>query len=97
MDLFQTLAAQGSRSLQAALLATKSLRFNLLLQEYQMTDLIKALRERREELHAAKPLFQHLRLFNRRLRNVSQRPNVSQLRSNSRSTDRPHSHGLTRG
>jgi hypothetical protein len=29
VDLFRTLAADGSRSLQAALLATKSLRFNL--------------------------------------------------------------------
>jgi hypothetical protein len=47
--------------------------------------------------NAAKPLFQHLRLFDRRLRNVSQRPNVSQPRSNSRSTDRPPSHGLTKG
>jgi hypothetical protein len=61
VDLFQTLAAEGSRSLQAALLETKSLRFNLLLQEYQMTDLIKALRERREELRnelQAHPSFQ---------------------------------------
>ena len=76
-----------------------------------MTDLIKALRERREELrnelqehplfqeyeryvdssNVAKPLFQYLRLFDRRLRDVNQ------LRSNSRSTDRPHSHELTRG
>jgi hypothetical protein len=35
--------AEGCRSLQAAFLATKSLRFNSLLQEYRMTDLIKAL------------------------------------------------------
>ena len=82
-----------------------------------MTDLIKALRERREELRnelQENPSFQEYelvcrllerreasvstpRLFDRRLRNVSQRPNVSQLRSNSRSTDRPHSHGLTGG
>ncbi len=46
---------------------------------------------------AVVPLFQHLRLFDRRLRNVSQRPNVSQPRSNSRSTDRPPSHELTKG
>jgi len=65
VDLFQTLAAQGSRSLQAAFLTTKSLRFNLLLQEYQMTDLIKALRERREELRnelQAHPSFQEYEL-----------------------------------
>jgi hypothetical protein len=78
VDLFQTLAAQGSRSLQAALLATKSLRFNLLLQEYQMTDLIKALRERREELRnelQAHPSFQEYelvcRLLERREASVS--------------------------
>jgi hypothetical protein len=29
VDLFRTLAVEGSRSLQAALLATKNLRFNL--------------------------------------------------------------------
>jgi hypothetical protein len=70
VGLFQTLAAEGSRSLQAALLATKSLRFNLLLQEYQMTDLIKALRERREELRnelQAHPSFQEYELVCRLL------------------------------
>src|SRR4029077_15293629 len=53
--------AEGCRSLQAAFLPTKSLRFNSLLQEYRMTDLIKALRERREELRnelQEHPLFQ---------------------------------------
>src|SRR5262245_27512047 len=49
------------QGLQAAFLATKSSRFNSLLQEYRMTDLIKALRERREELRnelQEHPLFQ---------------------------------------
>ena len=78
MDLFRTLAADGSRSLQAALLATKSLRFNLLRREQRMTDLIKALRERREELRnelQENPSFQEYelvcRLLERRETSVS--------------------------
>ena len=78
MDLFRTLAADGSRSLQAALLATKSLRFNLLRREHRMTDLIKALRERREELRnelQENPSFQEYelvcRLLERRETSVS--------------------------
>ena len=70
--------AEGCRSLQAAFLATKSLRFNSLLQEYRMTDLIKALRERREELRnelQEHPLFQEYelvcRLLERREASVS--------------------------
>ena len=70
--------AEGCRSLQAAFLATKSLRFNSLLQEYRMTDLIKALRERREELRnelQEHPLFQEYelvcRLLERRKASVS--------------------------
>jgi hypothetical protein len=47
--------------------------------------------------NVAKPLFRHLRLFDRRLRNVSQLRDVSQLHSNSPSTDQPHLHGLTGG
>jgi hypothetical protein len=51
VDLFRTLAAEGGRSLQAALLATKSLGLaSACERDYRMTDLIKALRERREEL-----------------------------------------------
>jgi hypothetical protein len=78
VDLFRTLAADGSRSLQAALLATKSLRFNLLRREHRMTDLIKALRERREELRnelQENPSFQEYelvcRLLERRETSVS--------------------------
>src|SRR6516225_6111965 len=70
--------AEGCRSLQAAFLATKSSRFNSLLQEYRMTDLIKALRERREELRnelQEHPLFQEYelvcRLLERREASVS--------------------------
>src|SRR6476660_9945069 len=82
-------ASEGCRSLQAAFLATKSLRFNSLLQEYRMTDLIKALRERREELRnelQEHPLFQEYelvcRLLERREASVSTpsslRPKASQ-------------------
>ena len=78
-----------------------------------MADLIKALRERREELR--KELLEHpsfeeyelvCRLLERREASVSIRSsfrskapqrNVSRPRSNSRSTNRPHSHGLTGG
>jgi hypothetical protein len=64
MDLFSNTAAAGGRSLQAALLATNSLRFKI-YGESIMTDLIKALRERREELRnelQEHPLFQEYEL-----------------------------------
>ena len=43
MDLFQTLATKAVDLYKRLFFATKSLRFNLLLQDYQMADLIKAL------------------------------------------------------
>src|SRR6201998_4903656 len=68
---------RGGRSLEAALLATNSLRFKF-CGESIMTDLIKALRERREELRnelQEHPLFQEYelvcRLLERREASVS--------------------------